>query len=245
MGFRNHGYYGYTFVGARVAQFMSLIAIIGLVSNFLSVIAKAKAAAPQEIIATLVVNCIAVLWVLLSFTAYDDSHIPYMCTAIADALFLIPYIVVSVYLGNPLASTTCSDLPQDAQQGSFLAVPVSAAKGNTSEPISYVFFVGGDQTTCYELNAVWGLMICICILFTLSFIAAAFLFIGKRRAGFSTGFFGRGSNNGYGGSAKGSASMAGSEAGFPIGNMTPPMPPMPMGGRQSPYGAGPAYNNGY
>ncbi|EON95974.1 hypothetical protein UCRPA7_8493 [Phaeoacremonium minimum UCRPA7] len=179
MGIKDHGYYGYAFVGARPLQFVSLVAVLGLVANFISLIARVKQKAPQELVATLVITCISVLWTLLSFTAYHDTHIPYIVTAVVDLLFLIPFIVIAVVLGQPLSYTTCSELPKHAKQNSYLAVPLTT-KNNGA--VSYVFFVGGEQTTCYEIMAVWGLMIALCVLFAISAIAAGFLFLGKRRA---------------------------------------------------------------
>lgn len=58
-----------------------------------------------------------------------------------------------------------------------MLLPLPAAS-----PVSYLVFVGAGQTTCYELAAVWGLAIALCVLFTVSAVAAAFLWLGKRRA---------------------------------------------------------------
>lgn len=55
MGIKDHGYYGYAFVGARPLQFVSLVAVLGLVANFISLIARVKQKAPQELVATLVI----------------------------------------------------------------------------------------------------------------------------------------------------------------------------------------------
>ncbi|KAJ9150347.1 hypothetical protein NKR23_g3852 [Pleurostoma richardsiae] len=176
MGLKESGYYGYAVLGARLLQCISLVAIIGMVSNFISLLSKAKQKTPQELVATLVINCLAVLWVLLSLNAYGDTHIPFLVTAAVDVLFLVPFIVIAVVLGQPLSSTTCSELPKTNSANTFLALPV----GNKG--LSYVLFVGAQQTTCYELMAVWGLIIVLCVLFTASGIAALFLFLGKRRA---------------------------------------------------------------
>ncbi len=47
----------------------------------------------------------------------------------------------------------------------------------------YAFFAGAEQAACYELNAVWGLTIALCVLFAISAVATGFLFLGQRRAG--------------------------------------------------------------
>jgi hypothetical protein len=109
-------------------------------------------------------------------TAYHDTHIPYLATVAVDTLFLVPFIVFTVIIGQPLSVTTCSDLPATANH---VALPISTLPG---QPVSYVVFSGAGQTTCYELMAVWGLMIALCVLFALSAVSAGFLFLGKRRS---------------------------------------------------------------
>lgn len=109
-------------------------------------------------------------------TAYDDTHIPYLATFAVDMLFLVPFLVVAILLGQPLSVTTCSDLPNE--QGSVV-LPLAASAG---QPVSYVVFSGAGRTVCYEIMAVWGLVLALCVLFATSSIAAGFLYLGKRRA---------------------------------------------------------------
>ncbi|OAA62896.1 hypothetical protein SPI_04436 [Niveomyces insectorum RCEF 264] len=188
MGFRDHGYYGYAFVGARPCQIVALVAVIGMVGNFISADSHAHIAAPGQLVGTLVMACLALLWSLLSFTAYDDSHIPYIATSATDVLFVIPFIVFAAVLGGPLSATTCSALPvlskSNASAG-FLALAVGSsgndAENNTSTA-NYILLVGDNQTTCYAIMAVWGLLIALCVLFALSGLATGLLFLGQRRA---------------------------------------------------------------
>lgn len=119
-------------------------------------------------------------------TAYHDTHIPYLATLCVDTLFLIPFIVFAVILGQPLSLTTCSALPTKT---SHVALPISTLPG---KPISYIVFSGAGQTVCYELMAVWGLMIALCILFTMSAVSAGFLLLGKRRGQTASGGMGGG-----------------------------------------------------
>ncbi len=130
-------------------------------------------------------SCLAVLWVLVSFTAYDDTHLPYVVTCTLDVLFLIPFIVIAAVLAQPLSYTTCSELPKaGGDGGANLTTILALPPGNdTGSQMSYGFFAGAEQGTCYELNAVWGLVIALCVLFAISAVASGFLFLGKRRAG--------------------------------------------------------------
>lgn len=112
-------------------------------------------------------------------TAYHDTHIPYLATLTLDTLFLVPFVVFAVILGQPLSLTTCSALP--AASG-HVALPVSTLAGG-GRPASYVVFAGAGQTVCYELMAVWGLTIALAVLFAVSAVSAGFLLLGKRRGG--------------------------------------------------------------
>lgn len=185
-GFRNHGYYGHTFVGARVLSGIALLAIIGLVATFTSQINKASLAPPVQLTGAIIVSAAALLWVLLSFTAYDDTHIPYMATAIVDTLFLIPFVVVVIILGGQLSKTECSTLPE--QSGTLQLDPADTAGNGT---LSFVTFAASDRMTCFKLQGTWGLSIALCILFLLSALAAAFMFMGKRKNGYKGKFFGK------------------------------------------------------
>lgn len=185
-GFRNHGYYGHTFVGSRLLSGIALVAIIGLVANFTTTINKASLTPPLQLTGALIVSGAALLWVLLSFTAYDDTHIPYLATAIVDTVFLIPFVVVVIILGGQLSKTDCSTLP--AESGTQQLKPADTAGNGT---LSFITFVASDQMTCYKLQGTWGLTIALCILFTLSALAAAFMFMGKRKNGYNGAFFGK------------------------------------------------------
>ncbi len=125
-------------------------------------------------------SCLALLWSLISFTAYDDTHFPYVATSALDFLFSIPLTVFAAILGGPLGGVTCSVLPVASTENAddLLAVQMNA---NSSSP-SYILFVGNNQTTCFAIMAVWGLIIALCVLFALSGIATGLLFLGKRRA---------------------------------------------------------------
>jgi len=130
-------------------------------------------------------------------TAYHDTHIPYLATLALDTALLIPFLVFAVILGQPLSLTTCSDLPKTA---SHVALPISTLPG---KPVSYIVFSGaGGQAVCYELMAVWGLMIALSVLFATSAVSAGFLFVGKRR-----GLGAAGGGGGMGGGEGGGHAM--------------------------------------
>lgn len=178
-GFRNHGFFGYTFAGARLLSVIALLAIIGLVVGFTSQINNANLAPPAQLTGALVVSGAALLWVLLSFTAYEDTHFPYMATAIVDTVFLIPFVIVVIILSGQLSNTDCSTLPTESGDGVGNGTLASLA--------------ASDQMTCYKVQGTWGLVIALCILFLLSALAAAFMFRSKRKNGYKGRFFGKNS----------------------------------------------------
>lgn len=190
-GFRNHGYYGHTFVGARALSGVALVAIIGLVVTFTSQINKDSLAPPTQLTVAIGVSAAALLWVLLSFTAYEDTHIPYMVTAIVDTVFLIPFVVVVIILSGQLSQTDCSTLPTQSGDGTTLKLDTADTAG--SGTLGFGTFVASDQMTCFKLKGTWGLSIAICILFLLSALAAVFMYRRKRKNGYKGKFFGKNS----------------------------------------------------
>jgi len=182
MGIKEHGYYGFAFVGSRPTQIVSLIAVIGMVGNFIAEIAKTKQRAPPELIGTIVMSCITILWTILSVTAYDDDHIPYLATCAIDIVLLIPFIVFAALLGNPLSIVSCGDLPKATSTLNTTVILLQSSPNKLPGSVmTLTNFVDAEQTLCYESMAVWGLLIALCVLFAVSAFAAGLLFIGKRR----------------------------------------------------------------
>lgn len=178
-GFRNHGFFGYTFAGARLLSVIALLAIIGLAVGFTSQINKASLAPPAQLTGAIIISGTALFWVLLSFTAYDDTHFPYMATAIVDTVLLIVFVVVVIILTGQVSKTDCSTLPTASGDG--------AGNGTLSS------LAATDQMTCFKLKGTWGISIAVCILFLLSALAAAFMFRSKRKNGYKGRFFGKNS----------------------------------------------------
>ncbi len=55
MPVKDAGYYGYAFFGTRALTAIALVPVIGLVSNFISLITKTQHGPPQELTGTLVI----------------------------------------------------------------------------------------------------------------------------------------------------------------------------------------------
>ncbi|GKT42959.1 uncharacterized protein ColSpa_03140 [Colletotrichum spaethianum] len=176
------GALGHTFTAMRAMQFASLVAIIGMVSNFISEINGADAQSPQVLVGTLVINTTNILKkkglhrVPLHHHHLHPllrQHAPLLIATAADSALLIAVIVVACLLGKPLSYLNCAALPKSGSTASFMASVT--ANINTGSALNYFIWVGADQRTCYAIKAVWGLSIALCVLFAFSAITAVCL----------------------------------------------------------------------
>jgi hypothetical protein len=84
-----------------------------------------------------------------------------------DAALLIAVIVVACVVGKPVSYLSCKSFPKKGNTANFinsLFENVSHARSNSFE------WVDPDQASCYEIKAVWGLSIALCVLFAFSAI---------------------------------------------------------------------------
>ncbi|KAJ4407263.1 hypothetical protein N0V85_004393 [Neurospora sp. IMI 360204] len=173
MGFQGPrlGALGLTFSVMRALQFAALIAVIGLSANFIDEFSTKSLASPSELVGTLVVAVIAVIYVVISYILYYDVMIPYLLSGILDGLLLIAFIVVASLLGKPLSQLQCALMPKDPDANNFwTSVPFSIKSQETTDDGLYFTFVHMDQPTCFETKAIWGLSIALCVLFAFSSI---------------------------------------------------------------------------
>lgn len=165
------GALGHTFTAMRAMQFVSLIAIIGMTADFISEMVSANAKPPAVLIGTLVVACVATLYIAISYILYWDSMLPLLIATAADSALLIAVIVVAVTLGKPLSYLACKDLPTvKGSTASFIASVGENILNATDDSgkVNYFVWVGAAQKTCYAIKAVWGLSIALCVLFAFS-----------------------------------------------------------------------------
>ncbi|KAK3377026.1 hypothetical protein B0T24DRAFT_701136 [Lasiosphaeria ovina] len=180
------GALGVTYTAMRACQFVSLIAVIGMSANFISQIATAERNPPSELIGTLTVAVTAVIYVIISYILYYDNMLPLLIAAVFDGLLLIASIVVASLIGKPLSSLNCAAIPAnlDNQSTTFWSSVVYSVRAiSITKTVSYPIFVGADQTTCYEIKAVWGLSIALCVLFAFTCLVCVGLWNRVRREG--------------------------------------------------------------
>ncbi|TID06698.1 hypothetical protein CH35J_001563 [Colletotrichum higginsianum] len=169
------GALGHTFTAMRAMQFASLVAIIGMVSNFISEINAADATSPPVLVGTLVIACVATLYITITYILYYDNMLPLLLATGADSALLVAVIVVACLLGKPLSYLECAALPRSGSTAHFMASVTANINTGSAGVLSYLVWVGADQRTCYAIKAVWGLSIALCVLFAFSAITAVCL----------------------------------------------------------------------
>ncbi|PHH93386.1 hypothetical protein CDD83_3699 [Cordyceps sp. RAO-2017] len=164
------GALGLTFTAMRALQAVALITIIGLTSNFISEMVTANYVAPSALVGTLVVACMAAVYTVITYILYWDSLLPLLVSTAADGLCLIAVIVVACVLGKPVSYLSCPALPDAGNTANFIgSLFLNLSRNNLYE------WVDPDKAACLEIKAIWGLSICLCILFFFSAVASACL----------------------------------------------------------------------
>ncbi|KAL4930484.1 uncharacterized protein BDV17DRAFT_289714 [Aspergillus undulatus] len=185
-----HGALSATFLLARLIQCCSLIAIIGLVANFIAEIVSYDAKPPSIFIGTISVTCIAVIYCIITSILFIDDILPFLAAGGVDFLLLIAVIVVSVIIGKPLSYLDCGDIGEilssrDGDDGSSaytFATHLSSYLGNLSGAVDYKAWIGASRGVCVEAKSVWGLCIAMCIMFFFTAVCCACLWRAKKAA---------------------------------------------------------------
>ena len=172
------------FILVRILQVISMIVIIGLTANFISMIVSSGIEPPKEFVGTLSVvrcfslgtrmaqrsclpvqTCIATLYVLVSIAFFwSQANLGLFVMTGADSLLLIAFIVVAVSVGRPLSFLNCYVIGSTSaagEQASAYAFTMSVSDnlnhiGNT---LSLGNWVGTTKANCFETKTVWGLSI--------------------------------------------------------------------------------------
>lgn len=106
---------------------------------------------------------IVVVFLLIGYLLYLELQLSFLLATAFDTAALIALIVVSVKVGTPLSYLECPALPNVGVTSAF----VESAVGNFSKA-NYYFWVGASKTACYEMKAIWGFSMALCVLFFFS-----------------------------------------------------------------------------
>ncbi|KAI1804266.1 hypothetical protein F4811DRAFT_298532 [Daldinia bambusicola] len=164
------GALGVTFTAFRAMQFASLVAIVGIAANFINDVVTSERDTPDVLVGTLTVASIATLYVSISYILYYDGLLPLVIAAGVDLALLIASIVVAVTIGKPLSLLKCELLPQPVAPTQTFTMSISARDyaAAAARYNNYLALITTDQPHCYEVKAVWGLSIALCVLFAFS-----------------------------------------------------------------------------
>ncbi|PKK44760.1 hypothetical protein CI102_10949 [Trichoderma harzianum] len=182
------GALGAMFTTMRLLQAVSLVSIIGLTSNFVAELVSSDFSTPSALVGTLVVACLATVYILISYILYWDHMLPLLVATAADTLCFIASIIVACVLGRPVSYLNCSAFPKKGNTGNFIYSLFANVKHSSSNTFEWV---DPSKTSCYEIKAIWGLSIATSILFFMSAVAAICLWkrvkggYGCREDGFS------------------------------------------------------------
>ncbi|KAL8692065.1 MAG: hypothetical protein Q9218_002824 [Villophora microphyllina] len=170
----NHGALGSTFKIVRILQALSLIAIIGMAAYFISQMIQHNNAPSEVLVGTLSVTCIAVLYCAITYILYIDDALPFLITTGMDGTLLIALVVVAVVVGKPLSYLNCQVIGSSSVSESTYQLGLELKKSFSKEgaKVQYSNWIGASRLTCYEMKAIWGLSIALCILFAFSAICS-------------------------------------------------------------------------
>ncbi|KAL8924183.1 MAG: hypothetical protein Q9172_002805 [Xanthocarpia lactea] len=173
----DNGALGTTFKVARILQSLSLIAIIGMAAYFISQMVSQNNAPSDVLVGTLSVTCIAVLYCAITYILYIDNTLPFLITTGLDGMLLIALIVVAVVVGKPLSYLNCNVIGSSSVSQSTYQLGLELKKSFSKEgsKVQYSNWIGASKITCYEMKAIWGLSIALCVLFAFSAICSVCL----------------------------------------------------------------------
>jgi hypothetical protein len=174
-----------TFLLVRIMQVLAMIIIIGITSNFVSLIVSTGMEPPKEFVGALSVTCIATLYVLVSIAFYwSEANLGLVVMSAVDSLLLIAFIVVAVTMGKPISFLNCytlGNVDHATEAASAFAYTVSVVQNlNKNGPVAE--WAGQTKANCFQSKTIWGLSIALCILFTTSGVLLPTLWYKSKKA---------------------------------------------------------------
>ncbi|KAL8943194.1 MAG: hypothetical protein Q9216_001248 [Gyalolechia sp. 2 TL-2023] len=171
------GALGATFKAVRILQALSLIAIIGMAANFISQMVQHNNAPSDVLVGILSVTCVAVLYCAITYILYLDNILPFLINTGMDGMLLVALTVVAVVVGKPLSYLNCQVIGSSSMSQSTYQLGLELKKSMSSEgtKVQYSNWIGASRVTCYQMKAIWGLSIALCVLFAFSAICSVCL----------------------------------------------------------------------
>lgn len=153
------GAIGATFSLCRLFSIISLIAVIGMTSNFVSSMIQSQLTPPDVLVAILSIVCIATVYCTITFVLFLDNILPTLITLVVDASLVVVLLVISIILGKKLSYIDCYAIGNLNSEGRG-ALSFAYALGQsvqTGTRIDLVTWSVIGQGPCLESKSVWGL----------------------------------------------------------------------------------------
>lgn len=105
-----------------------------------------------------------------------------------DSLLLLAFIVVAVLLGKPVSYLNCAIIANasaaaNAQSAAAFSNSLAQNWGKSGSTLGLGDWAGSTKMNCYEVKAVWGCCVALCVLFFCSVVLLPLLWVKAKRAG--------------------------------------------------------------
>jgi hypothetical protein len=147
-----------TFLTVRIAQFASMVAILGLTGNFINEMIMQNFAPSNEIVGTMSITSIVALYTLVTVPFYmSHANLGLWVMAGLDFLMLIAWIVVAVVVGRPVSYLNCYN--PGASGGGHILADLLSNLNQDGSVLTLANWAGLDKSNCFETKAIWGFSI--------------------------------------------------------------------------------------
>ncbi|KAK0667310.1 hypothetical protein QBC41DRAFT_139807 [Cercophora samala] len=171
---RPQGFLGYFFLVVRILSIVVSGVVVGFTVNFIVAFRNAGLGLPPSIVALIALTSTALLYTLVSVTSFSRRFLPYIATIILDLVLIVPTVIVTILLAQPVTTRSCADVAPSTNY--TITVPPNTSFGRTSFPSNT-----NGQETCYRVFAIWISLIVLSILFILSTLSSLLLQLRERK----------------------------------------------------------------
>ncbi|QKX55055.1 uncharacterized protein TRUGW13939_02147 [Talaromyces rugulosus] len=176
-----HGILGVSYQFLRVAQFITLIIIIGLTANFVAKMIEVKANPPSLVVAILSLVCLTALYLIILSILFWDQKVTYVWPLAIDSVILAGLLIIAVIAGKPLSYLKCNDIGGSGSASAF-ASTLASVLNSVTKTVMFTDFIATSKEICNEMKAIWGLVIASCIFFAFTVLTGLILVFFSRRA---------------------------------------------------------------
>jgi hypothetical protein len=144
-----------TFLGVRALQFISMIVILGLASNFVNSMITNSLTPPSAVVGTLVIASMATLYTLVSISFFwAQANIGLYVMAGIDGMLTLAWVIIAVVVGKPVSYLNC--YKSGSGGNGEILVDLLNSLNKDGSGLTLVDWSGLDKANCFETKAIWG-----------------------------------------------------------------------------------------